>query len=112
MGKRTRRFARLRPAQSADGAEAVAGDLFEHFGVPAEPPPGPVPALSEPQSALPCPDCGWYRATPLVEACSVCGSPPRGSEPDAAGDDPDEADDLDDLDDPDGDPDGDPEATP
>ena len=104
MAKRTRRFARLRPAGSRDGADgvpAVAGDLFEHFGVPAEPPPGPVPALSEPISALPCPDCGWFRATPLVEACPVCGSPPRGSEP-IEGTDAD----------PDGDPDGDPDADP
>ena len=78
---RTRRFAKL-PKPAAGAASGRRGperslDLFEHFGVPTEPAPGPARALAEPVPVLPCPECGWFRATPLVEPCPVCAAPPR-----------------------------------
>ena len=93
MSKRGGRVRRLGPK---------TGDLFEHFGIESE---APLPRQDGSQrqvvTALPCPDCGWFRAYPLLEPCLACGAPPRAhgeSDGDAAAQPGD--DDGDDEDDP------------
>lgn len=69
MSKRGGRFRRLGPK---------TGDLFEHFGIESQ---APLPRQDGGQrqvvTALACPDCGWFRAYPLLEPCLACGAPPR-----------------------------------
>ena len=76
---RTRRFAKLpkRPTGDLGTRQAPKSlDLFEHYGVATEPAPAPEPTPLQPIAVLPCPDCQWLRATPLVEPCPVCAAPP------------------------------------
>ena len=55
------------------------GDLFEHFGVQAGPPPAPEPdeAAASLVAAAACEHCGWYRPLPMAGACPLCGAPGR-----------------------------------
>ncbi|MEM6994209.1 MAG: hypothetical protein AAF721_27085 [Myxococcota bacterium] len=87
-GDRTRRFARLGPAKRKEPASA---DLFAHFGVDAEPAVAVPAATDEPSPALACPDCGWFRATPFVEACPLCAAVPRTAADEGEADDSDAA---------------------
>ncbi|MEM9460973.1 MAG: hypothetical protein AAGF11_42810 [Myxococcota bacterium] len=71
MARGTDRFRRLRTPQT--------GDLFEHFGISADPPP-PITDRPRPViAAAACAHCGWLRPLPVRGACPLCGAPGRRS---------------------------------
>lgn len=67
MSDRDARFRRLAPT----------GDLFAHFGVALDPPPGPVTSTG-PVAATRCKHCGWLMLATL-HACPVCAFDPAGT---------------------------------
>jgi hypothetical protein len=51
--------------------KGVTADLFEHFGIPVNPAPSPLP--EQEIEGAECDNCGWLRALADRSPCLICG---------------------------------------